>query len=881
VVLLGWHEHLELLKAGWPGWPAMKPNTALGMILSGASLVLLGSRWGSTPRGRVAITVPAALVLMLGLVTLGENFFGWQLGIDEALFRDTSGSLSVTGPARPTPGTAFSFVLVGIALLAACHSPEGKWRRTLVAALGVSVFTIGGLNLAGHFSDFLSGVTLWQHTGMALPTAGGFLLIGLSLLAWIQGRQGWTWALDITTTTGVAAGLVCLLVTLGLSYYFIDRLYDTSHDAAESQAALRTLAEIGANLAMLDQGLAPASRIGPLLATELSDLEQDLRDDPAGLPRLADLKPLIAAHLAPTAPRGAPATNLSAETGIELQALRDAETARLDRETAAGRTAATRAFLLLPTGAYLGLTLLFVELFFLNAGGAEEKQAERRLREQLKNVTDLRYALDEHAIVAMTDAAGKIIYANEKFCALSKYSRHELLGQDHRILNSGHHSKAFMRELWATIEDGRVWHGEIRNRAKDGTNYWVDTTIVPFLGEDGRPERYATIRADITNLKRAEEASARLAAIIASSNEAIIGKNLDGIITTWNAGAEKLFGYTAAEIVGRSILRIIPSDRADEEARIIDYIRRGETLENFDTLRRRKDGRLIDVSITASPIRDKEGRIIGVSKIAHEITDRKRAEAEIHELAASLERRVAERTGELEAANKELEAFSYSVSHDLRAPLRTVDGFSQAVLEDYGPQLPDQGRQDLLTIRQGAQRMGRLIDDLLAFAQLSRTPLSKRLIDTGAQVRQVLENLRPQLAGREIDLEIGALPPCQGSPAMLEQVWTNLLSNAIKYTQLKDRARIEVGCRHEDDRDVFFVRDNGDGFDMRYAHKLFGVFQRLHLPDQFEGTGVGLAIVQRIIHRHGGRIWAEAAPQQGATFFFTLQAAAGTPETAP
>jgi light-regulated signal transduction histidine kinase (bacteriophytochrome) len=290
---------------------------------------------------------------------------------------------------------------------------------------------------------------------------------------------------------------------------------------------------------------------------------------------------------------------------------------------------------------------------------------------------------------------------------------------------------------------------------------------------------------------------------------------------------------------------------------------------------------LIDVSITASPIRDKEGRIIGVSKIAHEITDRKRAEAEIHELAASLERRVAERTGELEAANKELEAFSYSVSHDLRAPLRTVDGFSQAVLEDYGPQLPDQGRQDLLTIRQGAQRMGRLIDDLLAFAQLSRTPLSKRLIDTGAQVRQVLENLRPQLAGREIDLEIGALPPCQGSPAMLEQVWTNLLSNAIKYTQLKDRARIEVGCRHEDDRDVFFVRDNGDGFDMRYAHKLFGVFQRLHLPDQFEGTGVGLAIVQRIIHRHGGRIWAEAAPQQGATFFFTLQAAAGTPETAP
>jgi PAS domain S-box-containing protein len=376
---------------------------------------------------------------------------------------------------------------------------------------------------------------------------------------------------------------------------------------------------------------------------------------------------------------------------------------------------------------------------------------------------------------------------------------------------------------------------------------------------------------DVTEREQAEETAFRLAAIVNSSEDAIIGKTLQGIITSWNPGAEKVFGYTAKEAVGQSMLMLFPPDRVMEEAELLARIARGETIDHFETVRVGKDGKSIDLSVTLSRVLDHDNQVIGLSKIARNITQRKRAEREISRLNEELEQRVIERTAQLEEANKELESFSYSVSHDLRAPLRAIDGFSQAVQEDYATLLPGEGQRYLKTIREGAQRMGVLIDDLLTFSRLSRLPLARSTVNTNELVKALVAEMSSMEQNGRAEIVIADLPPSHADPALLRQVWINLLSNALKYTRRREAARIEVGAKEVDGGTTWFIRDNGTGFDMCYADKLFGVFQRLHRAEDYEGTGVGLAIVQRIVERHGGHVWAQAAPDRGATFFFTLE----------
>ncbi len=533
---------------------------------------------------------------------------------------------------------------------------------------------------------------------------------------------------------------------------------------------------------------------------------------------------------------------------------------------------------------------------------------------------------------------------------------------------------------------------------------------------------------DITERKRVEAVRAQFAAVVETSDDAIITKTTEGIITSWNRGAEKLFGYSVEEAVGRPMLMLFPSDRVAEEAEILAKMKRGEKIDHFETVRLGKDGRRRDVSVSISPLRDGQGRIIGVSQIARDITERKLERARLQfqaffeslpglylilapdlrivaasdaylkatltkreeivgrplfevfpdnpddpaatgasNLRASLDRvrqngvtetmaiqkydirrsdgffeerfwspvnspvfgadrkieyiihrvedvtefvrqknspgggetglrermermeaeifqstqKVQMANQQLNVANQELEAFSYSVSHDLRAPLRHIDGFIGLLDKHASAVLDEKSRRYLSVISDAARQMGRLIDDLLAFSRAGRAPLNLVDLDHDALVAQVIRDGDFGKSG--VEWRIASLPRVRADPGLLRQVWFNLLDNAVKYSGKSARPLIEIGSRtdataaeHE-----FFVRDNGVGFDMQYGDKLFGVFQRLHSSSEFEGTGIGLANVRRIVARHGGRTWAQGRLGEGAVFYFSLPVGTPAPTSAP
>jgi PAS domain S-box-containing protein len=337
-----------------------------------------------------------------------------------------------------------------------------------------------------------------------------------------------------------------------------------------------------------------------------------------------------------------------------------------------------------------------------------------------------------------------------------------------------------------------------------------------------------------------------------------------------NPKLAELVGYETREIVGRPVLEYIaPESRGTVQ----DNIKKRMTGEirsaHYMLALQKKDREIIQAEVHGVRT-EYDGRPAIIGTLL-DITDRVRAEAEIHRLNASLEQRVIERTAQLEAANKELEAFSYSVSHDLRAPLRHINGYVEMLREDAGGSLNDECLRYLDVMSNSTKQMGQLIDDLLAFSKMSRIEMQHQQVNFTQLVEETRGKLELETEGRNVVWKQGNLPEVEGDPAMFRQVWVNLLSNAVKYTRPRDPAEIEIGCKESGaDETVFYVKDNGVGFDMQYVQKLFGVFQRLHRPTEFEGTGIGLAIVQRIIQRHGGRIWVEAKQDEGATFYFSL-----------
>jgi PAS domain S-box-containing protein len=396
---------------------------------------------------------------------------------------------------------------------------------------------------------------------------------------------------------------------------------------------------------------------------------------------------------------------------------------------------------------------------------------------------------------------------------------------------------------------------ELEGLRKDGTIFPLELSISSW--KTGEQTFFGGILRNITERKKVEKQIAELASIVESTDDAIVAINGEGIILNWNKGAEKIYGYTPAEVQGKPINLIIPEEFHEQERSIIQQVNQGTSLNQYETTHLRKDGKRIDISLTISPIFDKARNIIGISKISRDITELKKRENKIKQL------------------NKELDAFTYSVSHDLRAPLRSISGFAQILLEDYSSKLDDEGKRVTNVIIRNTNRMGNLIDDLLNFARMNRKKLTFSRINMEQLVRQVIQEFSEN--NGKLEIKNGEILPTIGDQSMITQVWVNLISNAVKYSSRNERIYIEIGSYKQNHENCYYVKDNGVGFSMDYANKLFGVFQRLHKADEFDGTGVGLALVKRIIQRHRGRVWAEGEVNKGATFYFSLPTA--TPAT--
>ena len=475
--------------------------------------------------------------------------------------------------------------------------------------------------------------------------------------------------------------------------------------------------------------------------------------------------------------------------------------------------------------------------------------------------------------ILMLDLQGHVLSWNAGAEQIKGYRAEEIIGKHYSVFYPKEEVKAGtpQRHLEMVKSVGSMDFQGWRLR-KDGSRFWANVTMTTLHDQEGTPFGFVKMTRDVTEKRSMEEALQKsrnmLERLFETAPDAVVVVDGNGSIRKVNQQTEVLFGYMREELIGQRVEHLIPEryhkqHRHHRRAYFEDPRPRkmGVGLELYGLS---QDGREIPLDIMLNPIETNEGT--WAFAVIRDITQQKLSDAKISELNSVLKNQVAQ----LAATNRELEAFSYSVSHDLRAPLRHVIGFVDLLNSRVAEGLDDKSRHYLQVITEAAQKMGTLIDNLLAFSRMGRAEIMKTKVDLTVLVRDTVKELAEEVRDRELEWEIAPLPQVFGDAAMLRQVVYNLVANAIKFTRSRPRARIEIGALDREDETQFYVRDNGVGFDAAYVNKLFGLFQRLHRTDEFEGTGVGLAIVQRIITRHSGRVWAEGSLEGGATFWFTL-----------
>ncbi|CAN5284855.1 CHASE3 domain-containing protein [soil metagenome] len=485
------------------------------------------------------------------------------------------------------------------------------------------------------------------------------------------------------------------------------------------------------------------------------------------------------------------------------------------------------------------------------------RDADMKLKTHLQKQAELIDLTHDTIMVRVLD--GTIRFWNHGAEKMYGFTKEEAIGQkSHDLL------KTEFPEPLGSIEEllnaqGR-WDGELVHHTRDGRRLVVASRWSLKAGVHGEPVEILEINNDITVRKAAEEQMTRLAQIVECSVDAIIGKNLDGVITSWNSGAERIMGYSAEEVVGQPITLLIPSNRLDEERELFERVVRGERIEQLETVRKRKDGTTIEVSLSLSPIRDASGKFIGLSKVMHDITERKKSQDDLRNLAVKLE-----------SSNEELQQFAYVASHDLQEPLRTVISFCDLFAKKCRGQLDPDAQQYLGVIVESVTRMQQLIKDLLLYARVGTQENPQFLpVDVSKPLMDAIGSLDAAITESRAQITYDPMPTLLGDRSQLSLLFQNLISNSIKF---RGQERLTVHIAVEavaDDKWQFSVSDNGIGMSMEYAERIFVIFQRLHSRTEYPGTGIGLAVCKRIVERHGGKINVESLEGSGSTFTFSL-----------
>jgi PAS domain S-box-containing protein len=892
----GWVFGIPVLTRIIPGAVDMKMNTGLGLVFGGAALLILID---PAPRrfDGIARAICMALVL-LGLCTLAEYAVGLNLGIDELLMKDAATAYNAFH-GRISPMSAIAFATVGCALFALQHRPSfARFGAGCVVAIG-SIGLLGYVWAAGEITT-----DRWLPP-VALSTAAAFVLLGIGILLAPAGPQldsarqrASLGAVEAKILSGFVIALSLLLAGGTYTYRANAQFADAMAWVAHTQEVRTSLASLygslsGSEVALRDYLLtadtfhrAEYRLLADEVGRHLHELESLIADNSAQQGDLQALELLVNARL--DALRsvlkayddfGLPAARAVMARGrstLSTQSVRlftdrmdsREERLRMNRQTDTEHERRAMLASLLVTVAVA--CALFIVLFrSIHAEMLARRDAESALRaSDHYNRSIIDASPDCLAVLTIQGGLMQMTPQGCKLLDIEDFA--SIAGRDWLAQWQGEDRGAATAAVTAA-RDGKDGRFQGFCATQKGTPKWWDVIVMPIFGGDGKPERLLTVARDITEVKRTAdelvEANRFLDSLIENLPAMIVVKDAATLeFVRQNRAFDEFLGLSRDESRGKGASDLFGAEEADliiatdraaiDGGRLVDIpeqtiVTKTLGARTFHTMK--------------LPITDGHGKPQFLLAISTDITERKLAEQAIRELNSALETQAAQ----LLASNQELESFSYSVSHDLRAPLRAIDGFALMIEEDYVDRLDQEGRRYLAVIRENAKRMGGLIDDLLEFSRVGRLPVLTRNINVDALVREVAAELvNENSLGTE--LHIRPLPPARGDPGLLRQVWTNLLSNALKYSGKSVRPRIEVSGRQSELESLYSIRDNGVGFDMAYAGKLFGVFQRLHRADEFDGTGVGLAIVHRVVTRHGGRIWAQGKVNEGATFSFAL-----------